>query len=180
MIETVEIICDYCSKESKKRKAEINRRKKQGKDKFYCSLSCASKVKCGHLIKYQDNFLKTKYTRKPDKFSNFRWYMKVIRKNNKENSIEYNVDLQYLQKLWESQKGICPFTKQQLELKTHSKNQNIVSRPYQASIDRIDNSKGYVKGNIRFVALIFNYARNVFSDEEVLDFCYKVTNSLKN
>ena len=175
-MKTITIKCATCNKEVIKLVSEVKRRKKVGKDTFYCNNSCASKHKIKHLIQYQDNFIKTKYTRQPDKFSNFRWYIKVIRKHNKERNIGYNVDIQYLQELWESQKGICPFTKQQLELKTHSKTKNIISRPYQASIDRIDNDKGYIKGNIRFVALIFNYARNVFSDEEVLDFCFKVTN----
>ena len=46
--------------------------------------------------------------------------------------------------------------------------------PDQASLDRIDNSKGYVKGNVRFVALIYNYARNGFDDEAVLAFCNAV------
>ncbi len=73
--------------------------------------------------------------------------------------------------------GVCPFTKQKLELKTH--NYKTHRNPYQASLDRIDNSKGYIKGNVRFVALIFNYARNDFSDEQVLDFCQKVTEKFK-
>ncbi|NDB59958.1 hypothetical protein EB001_16140, partial [bacterium] len=80
---------------------------------------------------------------------------------------------EYLFQLWETQNGICPFTKQKLELRTHNYT-HIENRPYQASLDRIDNNKGYVKGNVRFVALIFNYARNNFSDEQVLEFCKQV------
>ena len=43
-----------------------------------------------------------------------------------------------------------------------------------ASLDRIDNSKGYVQGNVRFVSVMFNFARNKFSDEEVIEFAQAV------
>lgn len=32
------------------------------------------------------------------------------------------------------------------------------SRPFQPSIDRIDNDEGYIEGNVRIVALLVNYA----------------------
>lgn len=35
-----------------------------------------------------------------------------------------------------------------------------------ASIDRIDSTKGYVKGNIRIVTTMFNYAKNTYTDEQ--------------
>ena len=38
----------------------------------------------------------------------------------------------------------------------------------QVSIDRIDDSKGYVKGNTQLVALGINYMRNTFSIEDTL------------
>ena len=44
-------------------------------------------------------------------------------------------------------------------------------RPEGHTLDRIDNDKGYVKGNVRFVSVIFNFARNNFSDQDVLNFC---------
>lgn len=173
-MKTITVKCASCNKKVIKLLSEVKRRKKIGKNIFYCNNSCASKHKIRHLIPYQDNFIKTKYTRKPDELSNFRWYLKVVRKTHKERNLEYDIDLNYLQELWEQQNGICPFTKQKLELKTHSKTQNTVNRPYQASIDRIDNNKGYIKGNIRFVSLMYNFCRNVFTDEQVLEFCKQV------
>lgn len=43
--------------------------------------------------------------------------------------------------------------------------------PFQPSLDRIDTNKGYEMGNIRVVWLVENYARNSFSDEQVIEFC---------
>jgi len=100
--------------------------------------------------------------------------MKVVKKSSKERNHEYNIDCKYLKELWEQQNGICPITKKRLELKDH--NYSNKTQPYSASLDRIDNSKGYIKGNLRFVALIFNYARNVFSDNDVIEFCKIVSN----
>lgn len=165
------ITCKICGKIVEKRKSEIDRQKKKGRKDFYCGRECSGKnsKNIEHLEKYQNHFKENKYIRQPDKYSNFRWYIKNIRSRKNQQS---NIDCQYLKELWEQQNGICPITKKKLELRTHSyKNK---SQPYSASLDRIDNTKGYIKGNIRFVALIFNYARNTFSDNEVIDFCKAV------
>jgi hypothetical protein len=171
------IKCYYCGKDVVKLTSEIKRRKKLGKTKFYCNNSCAGKNKIAHLKDYQNNFKKTKYIRKPDQYSNFRWYIKNIAKNSKKRKQDYDIDLEYLDKLWQDQKGICPFTKEKLELKTHNYNK-VLNKPYQASLDRIDNTKGYIKGNVRFVALMFNYAKNNFSDDQVLQFCQKIVKNI--
>jgi hypothetical protein len=38
------------------------------------------------------------------------------------------------------------------------------------SIDRVDNSKGYVKENCRIVAWAYNQAKNSYTDQELFDF----------
>ncbi len=40
--------------------------------------------------------------------------------------------------------------------------------PYRASLDRIDNTRGYVTGNIHVVAKIYNTAKFMWNDEDVL------------
>lgn len=175
MITMINMVCYSCGKTITKRLAEIKRQQKRGKTKFYCNKSCAGKNNSSHLDQYKDHFKIVKYIRQPDKDSRFRWYMKCVRKNSKHRKQEYDIDINYLHQLWENQNGICPFTKQKLELRTHSYKNKIIDKPYQASLDRIDNNKGYVKGNVRFVSLIFNYARNNFSDSDVIEFCKKVT-----
>lgn len=171
----INIICNSCGKDVPKPIAEITRQKKKGRDKFYCNLKCAGKNKKNieHLKKFQNNFIDNRYTRQQDDDSNFKWYMKNVIKNSKQKKYNYDIDIEYLKTLWESQNGICPFTKQKLILRTHG--YSFTKNPNQASLDRIDNSKGYIKGNIRFVSLIFNYAKNTFSDEDVLAFCMQVS-----
>ena len=46
--------------------------------------------------------------------------------------------------------------------------------PWKPSLDRIDSSKGYLKGNVRFVTVMANLAKGTFSDAELVRFCQAV------
>ena len=81
--------------------------------------------------------------------------------------------MESLKEIWDSQQGICPLTGWKLELPTQSKQYRLHIKT--ASLDRIDNSKGYILGNVRFVSVMFNFARNNFSDEDVIEFAQAVT-----
>jgi hypothetical protein len=81
---------------------------------------------------------------------------------------DFDLDLPYLKTLWEKQKGICPYSKVPMLLfptlhKTKFK-------PTAASLDRIDSNRGYVKGNVEFVCLSINYAKNRFDRNEFIEF----------
>jgi hypothetical protein len=177
MITMTNIVCAYCGKKSAKRSTEINRQKKKGRKIFYCDRICAGKNNVEHLHEYAGKFNANLVSNnRSDQYTEFRWYIKNIIKNSKKKNRSYDIDLKYLKGLWEQQEGICPFTKQKLELRTHSYKSQ--AHPYSASLDRIDNTKGYIKGNVRFVSLIFNYARNTFTDEQVLQFCKEIISNV--
>ena len=80
-----------------------------------------------------------------------------------------------LKNIWEQQKGICPLTGWELKLPDTTdgwKNPPDIRR---ASLDRIDSSRPYEIGNIRFISVIANYAKNSFTDQEVIEFCKAVS-----
>jgi hypothetical protein len=177
-MKTIEVKCDYCNKTVLKPKGEHNRRIRLGKTKFYCNYSCASKEPSRvALLKENtsDYDISQHSGSRRDHYSDFRWYMKVVKLKNRQYKGN-DLDLEYLKQLWEDQGGICPFTKEKMILRTHTNTQDKLT-PYHASLDRIDCSKGYLKGNVRYVSVIANYARNNFSDIELLDFCKRVANN---
>ena len=93
-------------------------------------------------------------------YTPFRTLLKSCRNRTK----EFDLDLPYLKELWESQNGKCAVTGVALELKD-SYNKN-----YQASIDRIDSSKGYIKGNIRFTSVSVNWLKSNLDDNHLMEF----------
>lgn len=169
----ITVTCDTCNKEFEKARNEYNRRIRLGKDKFYCSLSCSGKSpeNVKHIVSNRSGYSVwlDKCNRK-DEYSKFRPFLKLCRQRKK----DFDLTLEYLKELWESQNGICPFTGFELEARTYDGKSDNPLNIKSASLDRIDNSKGYVKGNVRFVSVMFNFARNKFSDEEVIEFAQAV------
>jgi len=162
------LTCDVCEAKFERKTSEVNRHIKQGRKWFFCSLSC-----CGRS---RSNLERIRQYRKPgrkkgeglDEFSPFRRTLGRIKSRAKSTNKEMNLDLEYLKELWDNQKGICPYTGWKLILQTTMNEKEFVVNL--ASLDRIDNSKGYIKGNVRYVSIIYNYCRNSFSDDDVLKF----------
>lgn len=62
----------------------------------------------------------------------------------------------------------CPILEVPLELGTKN------NYEYTPSIDRIDNSKGYIKGNIQIISKKANSMKNLASLEELKIFCTNI------
>ena len=48
------------------------------------------------------------------------------------------------------------------------------------SIDRIDSTKGYVKGNVKIISLRANMMKNVANLQELQKFCNNILNYMNN
>lgn len=113
---------------------------------------------------------------KRDHLTPFRWFLARCQyraKDRRRGRGPTDLTLEYLQTLWETQRGICPFTGWSLIL-PHNTNGWGEATPKNASLDRIDNTKGYVQGNVRYIAVMANYARRDFQDSDLIDFCKAV------
>jgi hypothetical protein len=174
--------CPICEKDFERNKKEYTRSQKLGRPS-YCSRSCCGKAHAKNLGEYYGNGnidnipIEKRGTNLRDKYTPFRYFLRAIKRRQHKKGAT-NIDLEFLENLWNKQKGKCPFTGWNLNLPEGScarKDRSI----YRASLDRIDNSKGYVKGNVRFVAIMANYCRHIFSDNEVRLFCEAVTSTKK-
>lgn len=165
-------ICDECGVGFQRPTKEVTRRAKQGSIRCYCSVSCASKnSSTDHLKSYAGQY---NHNLNPgsskDEYSVVREYLRRAR--NRKDKGETNLTLEYLLEIWNQQKGICPITGiAMVPVYTTTKDYR---NPYHASLDRIDCSKGYIQGNVRFTTAIANMARNCWDDETLIDFCKKV------
>lgn len=70
---------------------------------------------------------------------------------------------------------MCPLTGWELTLPDDTTGWSDGPSMTNASLDRIDNTKGYVRGNVRFISVTANYARGILTDEQLVAFCYAVT-----
>jgi len=161
-----------CGIEFLKDKSEIVRNKKIGR-KNYCSRKCCGIDNHSHLNNYVEENVKyilpfTKGRR--DQFTGLREHFRRVKKRHH----EYNIDLQDLLDQWEIQSGVCVYSGVKLVHPNEDGN-NINT----ASLDRIDSNLGYVKGNIQFISMSCNYAKNNMTHTEMLRFIDLIYESVK-
>lgn len=82
-------------------------------------------------------------------------------------NLEWNLTLQDLDRLWESQLACCAYSGIPLVFGQTNLEQT-------ASLDRIDSSKGYFLNNVQFVHKVINQMKWNLKEEVFLDFCNKV------
>lgn len=168
-----ELVCGNCDKPFDIATREYKRQTKRGRIRFFCSLRCAA-------VKNNEEHPKTGkpehlvgYVRQPDKYSQFKWVVRIAKSRAVERNYGCDITVEYLFELFHSQNGICPFTGWTLILPPAGSGFKS-SNPANASLDRIDNSKGYIQGNVRFIAFMANIGRGIFTDEQLIEFCKAV------
>jgi len=83
-----------------------------------------------------------------------------IKRNALRRGIYFDLSLEYLDHLIESQDFKCVYTGAPLDAKTR--------RNYTASLDRIDSAGGYEEGNVQFVLIQCNIMKWKMSNEDFL------------
>ncbi len=92
--------------------------------------------------------------------------------------LENDLNVDFLMDLWKKQHGNCAVTGMSLKLKSWYKIENkgnyTKNSLNSASLDRVDSSKGYVMGNVQFIAYGLNLAKSTFTNKEVLEFLEQI------
>jgi hypothetical protein len=102
-------------------------------------------------------------------------FMRNIKNGAKKRNIEFNITIQYIDKLFIEQNKKCSLTGQDLIIIQGKSNKNTT-----ASLDRIDSSKGYVEGNVQFVHKYINVMKWDLSTDEFINICQMVVNYNKD
>jgi hypothetical protein len=172
----IKLICENCGIEFERLTGEVNRNKKLGR-KTVCSLKCSGKINIKNIPEEKRGNINRipieKRKRKLDKFSPFKRMFTSASTRARNNKKMFSINIEDVYEIWNLQNGLCPYTGEQMIL-PKSTSDVLAINPYQASIDRIDSNKGYEKNNIEIVSLIAQYAKNIFSKEQVIEFCEKV------
>jgi hypothetical protein len=86
----------------------------------------------------------------------------------KSRKLEFNIDVNYINYLYEKQKGKCYWFGVDLIPSQNKKH------PQQPSLDRIDNKKGYIKGNVVLSCYSANIGRNENDEKTWKEFLKKI------
>lgn len=175
----IKVKCCECGCEFEKSLSEYTRSTQLNRPHF-CNRTCSTRYRNKHLPKdiYRKKCYKIKNhaDNRRDEYSPFRAYLGKYRFSNIRHKNELGVE--YLKNLWESQKGICPYTGLKMLLPQTSADK--ISSPKKASLDRIDSTKEYVMGNVEFVCMAINLAKNKFSKEDTLAFMNEIKSTGNN
>lgn len=171
--------CGHCSRTFDKPLREYRRQIKNGRNPntFYCSISCAAssnnKNRSPETLSKLAMAAKTRFTgHNHNKTNPFGYYLKNAKcRQNRKREI-FDIDEKYLQQLWLEQDGKCAITG--ITINHNSYNKNTTTTPQTASLDRIDQSLGYIKGNVQFVAVSINLGKWKFSDDQIREFIEEV------
>lgn len=102
-------------------------------------------------------------------------YMSYMRYKAKTRGLVWELSKEYLWDLFEKQERRCAISKVMLKMSTKINKQNNLDRTnHTASLDRIDNSVGYIVGNVQWVHKQINLIRRELSVEEFVNWCHLV------
>jgi hypothetical protein len=165
-------ICMNCGIEFEKPLSEIKRNEKLNRPNF-CTRTCVGKNNAKNFGDRRSNYDISQHSNNRfDGYTKFRYHYRNIK--NRYKNIDVSID--DLKEQWEKQNGICEFSGVKLILSSNTKiNKNPI---YSASLDRIDSSIGYLKGNIRWVSRAMNWMKNTMTDDMVWELCNLIKENL--
>lgn len=93
-------------------------------------------------------------------------YFTILRKGAIRRGIKFDITIEYISNLLKKQNFKCKLSNMDIQTSYNRK-----KKEQTASLDRIDNTKGYVKGNVQWVHRDVNWMKQDFSQEYFLQIC---------
>jgi hypothetical protein len=92
-----------------------------------------------------------------------------LKRGAKDRNLIFNISIEYAWELFKQQNNKCSLSDILLEFSTVSK-----EHEQTASLDRIDSSQGYIRGNVQWVHKHINVMKQDMSDDTFIWWCKKV------
>lgn len=103
---------------------------------------------------------------------------RVYRQGAEKRNLEFTVTVEYLWELFVKQGGKCALTGLDIVLDARLGSLNKTGfQKSDASLDRIDNTKGYIEGNLQWVHKDINRMKSDFTLKTFLEYCLLVTST---
>ena len=145
---TTTVTCAECGTAFNKENREITRSEKRGALHF-CTMHCSA------VATARGQFGDT---------SELKTIVRNAKMRAKQKGLMCDIDWVYLEELAKQQDYKCAISGVPMKFGALGHGPKEID---QASLDRVDNTKGYVKGNVQFTVLGINYMRNTFSIADV-------------
>jgi hypothetical protein len=146
---------------------------------------CICKCECGNIVRVEKGNLIRNLTkscgcnRYPQKWNSKSWkgvgeihksYYNRLKFEAKNRGYEFNLSIDYLWKLYLIQNKCCALSGTPILFDSKTRLHDRT-----ASLDRIDNSKGYINGNVQWVHKDINMMKHAFNETYFKDVCERVT-----
>lgn len=146
--------------------------KKQDIDNFYFKRNGNTRER-SNICKNCNNIKAKKYRYTKNGYMKSMLRSSKTRAKNK--GLLHDISFKYIETLWLNQNGKCALSKMNMTYECREK--NISRHPFNMSLDRIDSSMGYTKGNVQ---LICNWVQTAKSDYSQSDFIEWIFTFVKN
>ena len=87
------------------------------------------------------------------------------------NSMKFDLNISFIEKLWIKQNGKCALSGLEMTY-IFGKGKQVNN----ASLDRIDSSKGYIQENVQLVCRAVNVMKSDLSQDEFINYCKNISN----
>ena len=102
--------------------------------------------------------------------------LSILKTRSKTRGLDFNIDMEYLNNLYYKQNMKCKLSNIIININPINNDLKSIT----ASLDRIDNSKGYIKGNVQWLHKRINIMKGNLNELDFIEICNLIAKSNQN